>query len=378
MAKLLMISGDRALAGGKHGAFYNTLEEFHRYWERIDVLVPRVASPEVASPEVKPQGYFDNVFIHASPWPLWLQPWWIYKKGQALFKEHKFDLITVHEYPPFYNGLGARWLWNKIKVPYVLELMHIPGYPRSGSAKEWFYKRLTRWLIKWDANRAKAIRVINKKETPDFLVNSGIARERLIYIPAFYIDLDIFRPLAEEKKYDLIFVGRLAKNKGIHLLLEAVKLSISNYQFPIKCLIVGNGPLKESIKMEIEKCKLEKFVTLHGWAKDSGEVARLINQAKLLIMPSYNEGGPRVVLEAMACGVPVLATPVGIVPDLLKNSPGGEITSWEPKDMAQKAERLLNNPNKLSEYRLKGLEMAKQFEKKTAIKNYAEELRKII
>src|SRR3989344_3203193 len=321
MAKLLIISGDRALAGGKRGAFYNTLEEFHRYWERIDVLVPRVANPEV-----KPQGYFGNVFIHTSSWPLWLQPWWIYKKGQDLFKEHKFDLITVHEYPPFYNGLGARWLWNKIKVPYVLELMHIPGYPRSGSAKEWFYRCLTRWLIKWDANRAKAIRVINKKEVPDFLVNSGIMRGRLIHIPAFYIDLDIFRPLAEEKKYDLIFVGRLARNKGIRLLLEAAKLSIFNYQFPIKCLIVGNGPLKESIKMEIEKCppageagKLEKFVTLHGWAKDSGEVARLINQAKLLIMPSYNEGGPRVVLEAMACGVPVLATPVGIVPDLLKN-----------------------------------------------------------
>ena len=98
-----MISGDRSLAVGKRGAFYNTMEEFHRYWDRIDIIVPKTTNYKL-----KTINYFDNVFIHSSPWPLIFQPWWILKKGRQIFREQSFDLITVHEYPPFYNGIGAR------------------------------------------------------------------------------------------------------------------------------------------------------------------------------------------------------------------------------------------------------------------------------
>src|SRR3989338_2072901 len=82
MPKLLMISGDRSLAVGKRGAFYNTMEEFHRYWERIDIIVPKTTNYKL-----KTINYFDNVFIHSSPWPLIFQPWWILKKGRQIFVE---------------------------------------------------------------------------------------------------------------------------------------------------------------------------------------------------------------------------------------------------------------------------------------------------
>ncbi|MEK7659540.1 MAG: hypothetical protein AAB338_02740, partial [Patescibacteria group bacterium] len=136
--KLLMISGDRSLVQGKKGAFYNTLEEFHKYWTRIDIIMPRARGPvspyphsaqllfaRYGGPPVEsPLALFGNVFIHCSPWPLIFQSWWILKKGQEIYKEQKFDLITVHEYPPFYNGIGAKMLWNRIRVPYVLEIFH--------------------------------------------------------------------------------------------------------------------------------------------------------------------------------------------------------------------------------------------------------------
>ena len=230
-----MISGDRGLAAGKRGAFYNTMEEFHRYWERIDIIVPKTINYKL-----KTINYFGNVFIHPSPWPLIFQPWWIFKKGRQIFREQNFDLITVHEYPPFYNGIGARILWNKIRVPYILEIFHIPGYPKAASLKEIFYCWLTRLFVRFDAATAKVVRVMNKKETPEFLTKAGVPKEKIAYIPAVYVDLETFKPMNLPKEYDLIFVGRLEKNKGIRLLFEAiVKLKVKNEK--LKLLVVGIG-----------------------------------------------------------------------------------------------------------------------------------------
>lgn len=117
---------------------------------------------------------------------------------------------------------------------------------------------------------------------------------------------------------------------------------------------------------------------MYGHAKDSSDIADLLNRSRILVMPSYNEGGPRVVTEALACGVPVLATPVGMCPDLLKNGRGGEIISWNSDDIANKAERLLNDPQKYADLSRSGPEIVRQFEKKASIKNYAEELKKLL
>ena len=384
--KLLMISGDRALAEGKHGAFYNTLEEFHKYWERIDVICPPIGKylngKSMANDKCKMvNSYFGNVFIHPSPWPLILQPLWILREGLQILKNGKWKLengnwlMTVHEFPPFYNGIGARLLWQKIRIPYVLEIFHIPGHPRAASIKEVVYKFLFKLFIRFDTSKAKAVRVMNQKQVSDFLIKAGVPRDKIAYIPAIYIDLDIFKPTNLSKEYDLIFVGRLEKNKGIELLLKAIEFSISNFQFPMKCLIVGSGPLKNDLKFKIKNLKLQDNVLLHGWAKDSQEVAELINKSKILVMPSYNEGGPRVVLEAMACGVPVLATKVGIVSDL--DSAVVQI-DWNSEDMAKKASHILNNESEYRHLKQEGLEIAKQFEKKEAIKNYAEKLKEIL
>ncbi|MEK7072161.1 MAG: glycosyltransferase family 4 protein, partial [Patescibacteria group bacterium] len=302
MPKLLMITGlgsAESLASGKKGAFYNTLEEFHNYWERGDIICPRVKSarPRQAEGEagekLEVKSLFGNVFLHISPWPVIFHPFWFLKKGLEIYKEQKFDLMTVHEFPPFYNGIGARLLWHWIKVPYILEIFHIPGYPRSASFKESVYKFMFKLFIRFDASKAKAIRIMNN-QVRDFLVRAGIPKGKIIYIPAIYIDLDIFKSMNLSKEYDLIFIGRNSKNKWIKIFKKAAK--------------------KFS----------HKIIGIDYWAKDSQEIAELLNKSRILVMPSYNEGGPRVVVEAMACGVPVLATPVGIVPDIIKSGESGE------------------------------------------------------
>lgn len=352
--KLLMITGDRALAEGKHGAFYNTIEEFHKYWDRIDIICPRITNYELRITNL-----FGNVYLHTSPWPLILHPLWIWKIGREIYKEQKFGLMTVHEYPPFYNGIGARLLWNKIKVPYVMEIFHIPGYPKSSNAKEEIYKQLVKVFLKYDSSRAKIIRVMNGK-VGRFIEDCGILREKIKLIPAIYIDLEIFKPMNLSKEYDLIFIGRLEPNKGINLFIEAVEKMGGNG------IIIGDGSLKDEINSKIKNSKLK--INLYGYAKDQNEIARLINKSKILVMPSYNEGGPRVVVEALACGVPVIATPVGIVSEIIKENLG-QITDWDADDISKKAKSILDN---YDNYRNSGLEIVRKFDKKTVIKNYYE------
>ncbi len=366
MKRLLMISGDRAIARGKRGAFYNTLEGLHNHWDHIDVITPSIGM-NVS------QVLFGNVTIHSSPWPLLLQPLFIWKKGVQIFNRQPFDIMTVHEYPPFYNGIGAWLLHRDIGIPYVLEIMHIAGYPRAGSLKERIYKALMKLWVRFDAKPARAVRVINQQETPQFLVKAGVSETKLVYIPAFYIDFETFKPDTQiEKRFDCLFVGRLVENKGINLFLEALKTSSRS-----GC-IVGDGPERKRILKFIEDHNLSDRIHLHGWAADAQEVAQLMNASRLLIMPSYNEGGPRVVLEAMACGVPVVATAVGIVKDVVQDGESGVVVLWNAEKIRNTIEKILSDEGLYQKISKHGLMVVKTFERQAALKNYAEKIQQYI
>lgn len=362
------------LASGKKGAFYNTLKEFSKYWERIDIIAPKSTkhktqnTNKAQNTEHKTQTIilFGNVYVHISPWPLVFHPFWFLKRGIEIYQEQKFDLMTVQEFPPFYNGIGARIISWLIKTPYVLEIHHIPGYPKAANLKEKIYRNLMRWFINFDASKATAVRVVNKKQTPEFLIKAGVPENKIIYIPSMYIDLEVFKPMDPAKEYDVIFVGRLVENKGINLFLDAIK------KLNAKAIIIGDGPLRDWVQSQITNYQLP--ITNFGWAKDSQEIAALMNKSKILVMPSYNEGGPRVVLEAMACGVPVLATAVGIAPDFSSVV----VIDWNSDDIAKKISHVLSNEAEYMRLRKEGLEIAKQFEKKEAIKNYADKLKEIL
>ena len=403
--KLLMITGDRSLAQGKKGPFYYMLEEFSKYWERIDVICPRISNKRSDQTSQTNQP-FSNVFIHSSNLSLIFQPWFILKKGAEVFKQQKFDLFTVHSYPPFYNDIGGLLLYRSLRTsrifqtsrtfqtfPYVSEIMHITGYPKSGNFKEWFYKILTKIFIKYFTKNAKAIRVINQTQVSEFLVKYGVDKEKIKYIPAFYIDLNVFSPLNIEKKYDIVFSGRLVKNKGIFLLLKAIKnitqaqrSNISNNSnkrsdltsTAIKLIIIGDGPLKPKIEKFIKKNNLQKNVEFSGWLPTINDVAKIYNQSKIMVMPSFNEGGPRVTLETMACRVPVLTSRIGIMNDIIKDSVNGIFIDWTVEDITNKIMLLLKDNNLREKIAENGYESVQQFERKKAIKNYAEQYQTLL
>jgi glycosyltransferase involved in cell wall biosynthesis len=110
-------------------------------------------------------------------------------------------------------------------------------------------------------------------------------------------------------------------------------------------LIGGDGELKESIEASLQEQGVTARVELPGWISHD-DLPSYLNQLRLLVLPSYTEGLPNIMLEAMACGTPVLATPVGAIPDVIIDGKTGFIMeNNSPECIAENVIRALNSPD---------------------------------
>lgn len=117
----------------------------------------------------------------------------------------------------------------------------------------------------------------------------------------------------------ILNVGRLTEQKAQHNLIEAARL-LREKGYPIKVYIVGNGSLKETLQRQIDNYRLENTVKLLGFRDD---IPKLLQLADTFVLPSLDEGMPIALLEAVASRVPVVTTPVGDIPKLIKDSISG-------------------------------------------------------
>jgi glycosyltransferase involved in cell wall biosynthesis len=364
--RLLMISGDPTVPQGKKGVFYNMLAEFSKYWDEISVICPAKKGSKQITIHEKVTFYPENT-------PHLFGAYNIYKRGAKLLKGG-YNLISVHESPMFQNGIAAYLLWKRFKIPYILEFHHISGYPKAADLKETIARTGTKIYLRFLSfvwKNAKAIRVVNNEEVPGFLVKHGVKKNKIKFIPSFYINFGVFKPLNFEKNgKSIVFCGRLVRNKGLFELLEAVKIVKEKYP-SIKLTIVGTGPLEEKLKRISHSLGLSRSVDFKGWVPEDRVVAEIYNRAIALVMASYNEGGPRVTLEAMACGTPVISTKVGIMKELIKDGENGLFTTGDPEDIAGKIIFLLENDKIREKIAINGRETVQEFEYKKMIKNYA-------
>jgi glycosyltransferase involved in cell wall biosynthesis len=139
------------------------------------------------------------------------------------------------------------------------------------------------------------------------------------------------------------YVGGLARSKGILNLFEGIRVIINNLGDKAPhFLIIGVGESYGYLKNKLDTYKLSNHVFLTGHMPHKA-LPKYYNEMKLLILPSYTEGLPSVILEAMACGTPVLATPVGAVPDVIRDGETGFLlNSNDPKHIADKIIEILN------------------------------------
>ncbi len=119
------------------------------------------------------------------------------------------------------------------------------------------------------------------------------------------------------------YIGRLSEEKGTLNFVKAIP-EILKQKSDFEFLIVGDGPLRDQIEEFVNRNNLNKRVKLTGWISHE-ELPSYMNKLKLAVLPSYSEGLPNIMLELMECGTPVLATPVGAIPDLIKDGKTGFI-----------------------------------------------------
>ena len=137
------------------------------------------------------------------------------------------------------------------------------------------------------------------------------------------INFNEFKQKIGDRKNLIGYVGRLDGEKGIMNLVGAMPAIVS-HDPDVELLIIGDGNLKESVRDFIVENHLEHFVKLAGWVRHD-ELPAYLNSMKLLVIPSYTEGLPNTMLEAMACGTPVLANRVGSIPDFITDGQNGFI-----------------------------------------------------
>jgi glycosyltransferase involved in cell wall biosynthesis len=127
----------------------------------------------------------------------------------------------------------------------------------------------------------------------------------------------------------LVCVARLSPQKGIALLIEAAAIVAESHHFHLK--IIGDGPMRAQIEAQIEALNLQDVVTLCGW-RDPQSVWREMLAARALVLPSFAEGLPVVIMEALALGRPVIATSISGISELVDSAtgwiiPAGSVTA---------------------------------------------------
>lgn len=363
--KLLMISGDRDLIKDKKGPFYYLLQEFSKHWERIDIICPSKNGGE--------KKFFSNVYLWGCPNNISS----IYKKAEDIHIASKFNIMTVHDYPPFKHSKAARLISKKFKTPYLIEIHHVTGYPRAADLKEKLLRLYFEMNFKKVSVGAEAIRVVNQKQVPDFLNRIGIKKDKIVYLPSFYIDTKIFYPQNIKKKYDLLFVGRFVKNKGLNLLIN-ILTQLKNERPDFSIAIVGDGPEGDKLKLRIKEEGLIDNVEFLGWLPDARALAQAYNQSKILLITSYNEGGPRVGLEAMSSGTPVISTRVGIMEDIIVNGLNGYLVDWQHANFIEKIKKCLGDKVLYENIIEHSKDIYKKYDYHKTIKDYAIVLKNLI
>lgn len=140
------------------------------------------------------------------------------------------------------------------------------------------------------------------------------------------------------KPFRVLFLGVLIQRKGVSDLLDAIailkdEIVLDNVVFQI----AGSGQEEHNLKEKCSELKLDKYVRFLGWT-DGDKKVKLLKESQMMILPSYNEGLPMAVLEAMSYGLPIVTTKVGDIPLVVKENVNGYIS--EPGDIISLKEGL--------------------------------------
>lgn len=277
------------------------------------------------------------------------------------------------------SGILGLYIKKKFKIPYVLSLLgaDVPGFD-IGDWRLDAYHFLTASLSRSIWNNADSVvansislRELSKKFVPELdikIITNGV-------------DGSIFYPESlknySKEKVNLVFASRLMWQKGIEHLIVACgilkKRGVVNY----KLTVVGDGYLRDSMNSLIRKYDLKDNVDHIGWKKND-EIPAIFRKSDVFILPSTMEGMSTVVLEAMSCGLPIIATKVQGYGEILEDGVNGLAVKFGDDEMlADAIEKLIKSPGLIEQMSKESIRIAKKFSWENIASQYLEIYEKV-
>jgi len=200
-----------------------------------------------------------------------------------------------------------------------------------------------RWRIDEKARRAKFVSCIShfcRSQVMLFAPRQAWDRLHIVHCGVEPAKFQPRRHAGDAKR--LLFVGRLAAVKGLNLLLDAF-MEIAQRRPGCELTLVGDGPERAEIKQRVREMGLESQVTFTGYQSPE-KVGEYLAKTDVFVLPSFAEGVPVVLMEAMAAGVPVVATRVAGVTELVDHETSGLVVPpGDCKSLSEAIDRLLDD-----------------------------------
>ncbi|MCK4527251.1 glycosyltransferase family 4 protein [candidate division WOR-3 bacterium] len=222
-----------------------------------------------------------------------------------------FDIIHAHSYLYFSTNLAA--ISRRLGSPPLLITIHNMN---THTAPPWFEEIYIPTIGKWTLNSADKIICYTISEKVK-LQNLGIESDKIAVIHNG-IDTNKFIPKEKENsdRIRVLWIGRFVPGKGVEYLINAFNILV--YDFPgSEFFMVGQGALKEKIKQKIRDFDLDKHVVIRDFIPNS-KLVEIYQNSDVFVLSSLNEGVPRTILEAMACGIPIVCTELPQLVDVVK------------------------------------------------------------
>lgn len=280
--------------------------------------------------------------------------------GLKIIRKWKPSLIHVHFAVP--AGVAAYLLHRLTGVPYLLttHLGDIPGGSPQKTDK-WF-----QWVFPF----TKCIWQNASKITTVSAFTTELANNAYATTPEIIPNGIPIREALSIKLQDppvILFAGRFVPQKNLGVFLEVLE---SLRDLPWKCIMVGDGPLREKIDARIVETGLSERIKVTGWVTPE-HVTKVMDESDILFMPSLFEGLPVVGVQALEAGLAIVASNVGGFVDLVEQNRNGALHS--PSDvtgMMGTLTLLLSNEAALLDARIVSREIAKKFDIKKTTSKY--------
>jgi len=209
------------------------------------------------------------------------------------------------------------------------DILDVPGHPLG--------LHLTRGVLA-GCRHITALSAALAQATRDL----GVAAERLSVVPNG-VDTGRFIPPEDGRRDDtVLYVGSLIARKGVRYLLEAMPAVFARHP-TLRLAIVGEGPEEQRLRAQADALGIAPRVAFLG-AQTQGAVRDRMQRARALVLPSVEEGLGVVLLEALACGTPIVASNVGGIPDVVTTDVGRLVPPASPAPLAEALDALLSDP----------------------------------